>query len=91
MGIIANQMVMEIVGKLAQRITAPKKNKAVMSYDKERLTPVIHCSICNGEQIAGFKIKETGKFEEIMVIRSENDLQEFKNRFGITEDIPKEY
>lgn len=24
-------------------------------YDKERLIPVIRCSICTGEQVAGFK------------------------------------
>ena len=37
-------------------------------YDSENYRPVLHCSICNGEQIAGFKNVRTGKFEEIMLI-----------------------
>ena len=32
-----------------------KKRKEVKSYDKENCKPVIKCSICNGEQVAGFK------------------------------------
>ena len=46
--------------------------------------------ICNGEQVAGFKEKKTGHFEEIMLIRSERDLQDFKERYGI-EHVKKEY
>ena len=59
-------------------------------YDAETYKPVVKCSICNGEQVAGFKNLHTGKFEEIMLVRSEADLQEFKERYGITE-ITKEY
>ena len=32
------------------------------TYDKEKLKPVLKCSICNGEQVAGFKNRQTGKF-----------------------------
>ena len=32
-----------------------KKKKMGQSYDKENKKPVIKASICNGEQIAGFK------------------------------------
>lgn len=59
-------------------------------YDKETHKPVLKCSICNGEQVAGFKNLQTGKFDEIMLIRSESDLQEFKERYGVSE-ISKEY
>ena len=59
-------------------------------YDTESYKPIVKCSICNGEQVAGFKNLHTGKFEEIMLVRSEADLKEFKERYGITE-ITKEY
>jgi len=57
----------------------------------EDKTPIIRCSICTGEQVAGFKDNKTGKFEDIMLIKSENDLDEFKKMYGITGDIDKEY
>lgn len=61
------------------------------TYDPEKQRPVIHCSICNGEQVAGFKDLETGHFEEIALIRSEADLDGFRKEYGITGDIEKEY
>ncbi len=59
-------------------------------YDKETQKPILKCSICNGEQIAGFKDLRTGKFEEIMLIRNDGDLREFMNRCGVSK-ISKEY
>lgn len=53
-------------------------------YDKENKIPVLHCSICNGEQVAGFRDIHTGKFEEVCLIRSDAELQELKDRYGIT-------
>ena len=42
-----------------------KKKKVQQSYDKENKKPVIKTSICNGEQVAGFKDIHTGKIEEV--------------------------
>lgn len=67
-----------------------KKKLQTITYDKEREKPVIRASICTGEQVAGFKDLATGKFHEVMLLRSEKDLVEFKRRCGITE-ITKEY
>ena len=61
------------------------------AYDRENLKPVIRSSICTGEQVAGFKDLQTGKIEEIMLIRSPADLAEFRELYGITEEISKEY
>lgn len=36
------------------------KKAAVQTYDKENKKPVIKSSICNGEQVAGFKDIHTG-------------------------------
>ena len=61
------------------------------SYDKDSKRPVIKASIGTGEQVAGFKDIHTGKIEEIMLIRSEADLDNFKKMYGINEKIEKEY
>lgn len=68
-----------------------KKKKALQSYDKENKKPVIKASICNGEQVAGFKDIHTGKIEEVMLIKSPVDLEHFKTVYGIDEEIAKEY
>lgn len=61
-----------------------------LNYDPAEQKPVIKCSICNGEQVAGLKNIKTGKVEEIMVIRGEQDLETFKQMCGVT-DVAKEY
>lgn len=68
-----------------------KKKVLVRTYDKENKKPVIKSSICNGEQVAGFKDIRTGKIEEIMLIKNTVDLETFKVMYGLTEEIPKEY
>ena len=68
-----------------------KKKIVTQSYDMENKKPVIKASICNGEQVAGFKDIHTGKIEEVMLIKSPQDLEEFKAMYGITEEIAKEY
>ena len=68
-----------------------KKKSIVKSYDKENKRSVIKASICNGEQVAGFKDIHTGKIEEVMLIRSRADLENFKAMYGIDEAITKEY
>ena len=68
-----------------------KKKVLVQTYDKENKKPVIKSSICNGEQVAGFKDIRTGKMEEIMLIKNRADLEMLKAMYGITEEIIKEY
>lgn len=67
-----------------------RANTALNQYDKENQKPVLKCSICNGEQVAGFKNLRTGKFEEVMLVRNEADLREFMSRYGVSE-VTKEY
>ena len=68
-----------------------KKEKTTKTYDKENQKPVIKASICNGEQVAGFKDIHTGKIEEVMLLKSTEDLKAFKKMYGIEEEIAKEY
>lgn len=68
-----------------------KKKTAKKSYDRAHMKPVIRASICTGEQVAGFKDMRIGKIEEIMLIKSPEDLVNFKKTYRITEKIAKEY
>ena len=68
-----------------------KKKFVAKSYDNENMKPIIKASICNGEQVAGFKDMNTGKIEEVMLIKTPEDLASFKNMYGINEEITKEY
>ncbi len=54
-------------------------------------TPVIRCSICTGEQVAGFRNRETGRFEEVMLLRTPEDLEAFRKAYGIDGEIEKIY
>lgn len=51
---------------------------------------VLKCSICNGEQVAGFKDLDTGHFDEIMLIRNAADLDSFMEMYDVA-TITKEY
>ena len=59
-------------------------------FDPDKQIAVIRCSICTGEQVAGFNSKENGHFTEVMLIRDAADLEKFKKIYDITE-IKKEY
>ena len=61
------------------------------TYDRENTRPIIKASICNGEQVAGFQNVHTGAFEEVMLIRNQADLNEFKRLYGIEGNIEKIY
>ena len=68
------------------RAAAPRK-----TYDSDRLVPVILCSICTGEQTAGFRDRQTGKFTSVANVSSPADLEEFRREYGIEGEIRKIY
>ena len=68
-----------------------RKKPKQKSYDKNNVKPVIKCSICNGEQVAGFQDIHTGAFEEDMLIRNGSDLKEFMELYGIAEEPERIY
>ena len=59
-------------------------------YDRDNWKPVLKCSICNGERVAGFKNIHTGEFKEELFIRDERELEEVLKKYAIT-DLTKEY
>lgn len=67
-----------------------KKKQIKLPYDKENQKPILRCSICTGEQVAGFKDIRTGKFTEVMLIQDEKDLQDFMQRYAL-DKVEKEY
>lgn len=69
-----------------------RKKTEHKSYDRENEKPVIRASICTGEQVAGFKDIHSGRFTEIMLIRGQDDLENFMKSYEIRkEEISKEY
>lgn len=67
-----------------------KKKKLKAEFDRENQKPVLRCSICTGEKVAGFKNIHTGKFEEVMLIRNDKELDVFKAMYEL-DDVAKEY
>ncbi len=64
--------------------------KQTKTYDKETQVPVLRCSICTGEQVAGFRDKKTGKFIDVTLIQNDAELKKFMKEYGV-EKIDKEY
>ncbi len=67
-----------------------RKKQAAAPYDRGNKIPVIRSSICTGEQVAGFKDPSSGKFEELMLLRDDRDLQEFLHRYHVEESEIKQ-
>ena len=80
--------------KLFSGLRGEKKNKGgrfeAAGYDPETQYPAIRASICTGEKVAGFRDKRGGRFVEVMLIRSDKDLEEFKRTYGV-DSITTEY
>ena len=68
-----------------------KKKPQKKDYDRANQKPVIKCSICNGEQVAGFQDVHTGAFEEVMLIRGDAYLAVFREQYDIEGLIGKIY
>ena len=68
------------------------KAKEQTSYDPDEMKPVIRSSICTGEKVAGFRNLQTGKFEEVMLIRNDADREIFLKMYSIRpEELTTEY
>ena len=62
-----------------------KKKQESHTYDKENETPAVKSSICTGEKTAGFIDNRTGKYRDVMLIKSPADLEVFKRTYGVDE------
>lgn len=69
-----------------------RERKPDIAYDPARMQPVLRASICTGEQAAGFRDRETGRFIEAMLIRSRGEYAQFLRLYGLREeDVRKEW
>lgn len=75
---------------MAENFMFGKKTVKKKEYDQKNLRPILRCSICTGEQVAGFKNIHTGKFEEILLVRNQKDLDQFMEMYGV-DTVAKEY
>lgn len=67
-----------------------KVSEPIIEYDPEKQRAVLKCSICNGEQVAGFKDKQNGHFTEVMLIKDGQDLDMFMELYDLS-SVTKEY
>ena len=58
------------------------KKKMSPTYDPAAQKPILRCSICTGEQVAGF-VHPDGHFEDVQLIRTPQELTVFRTRYGI--------
>lgn len=56
-------------------------------YSLDEWEPVIRSSICTGEKVAGFRNRHTGKFEDVMLLRGQADIDEFRKKCKIPGSI----
>lgn len=63
-----------------------RKKQDQIAYDSQKKRPVIKCSICTGEQVAGFQDIHNGTFEDVMLIRGKEDMKAFREKYGIPQD-----
>lgn len=57
----------------------------VLEYDREKEIPVLRCSICTGEQVAGFQNIQSGKVRDFMLIKDEQEIEKFKMMCEVSE------
>ena len=59
------------------------KKKPSAAYDPAVQRPALRCSICTGEQVAGF-VHPDGHFEDVQLIRTPQELAAFRTRYGVS-------
>lgn len=67
-----------------------RREEERVPFDPERQYAVIRCSICTGEKAAGFRDRESGRFVEVMLIRTREDEETFKRLYGL-DAVAREY
>lgn len=68
-----------------------KKKTVRKTWDCENCRPAMRISICTGEKTAGFRNINDGHFQEVVLITSDKDLEEFREQYGIEGEIETFY
>ena len=69
-----------------------KKEPSKIPYDPATQEPAVRSSICTGEMVVGFLDRESGKFREYELARSQSDVDMSCRRVGVEpKDIKRIY
>ena len=60
-----------------------KREPPKIPYDPATQEPAVRSSICTGETVVGFVERETGKFREYELARTQSDVDAFCRRVGV--------
>lgn len=60
-----------------------KKKK--IAFDPVKQEPAVRKSVCTGEMTVGFIDKGTGKFQDMMKVNGQKELEEFCSALGVKE------
>ena len=60
-----------------------KKPPSPIPYDPAVQEPALRSSICTGETVVGFLDRETGRFREYELARTQGDVDAFCKRVGV--------
>lgn len=59
-----------------------RKRRPAVAFDPDAQQPAVRRSICTGEMTAGFIDRQTGKFQDVMLVDGPAGLEEFCERIG---------
>ncbi|MBR6208312.1 MAG: aspartate dehydrogenase [Oscillospiraceae bacterium] len=69
-----------------------KKTPPPIPYNRAAQEPAVRSSICTGEMTLGFLDRQTGRFHEYELARSQSDVEAFCRRVGVEpKDIKRIY
>lgn len=60
-----------------------RKESELPAFPPENFEPVIRCSICTGEQVACMRNLQTGHLQELMLLRTPEDLDSFCRQYRV--------
>lgn len=72
--------------KGAEPLFGRKSKAAGPAFDPAGKRPVVRSSICTGERVAGWRDADTGRFAEVMLLRSDEDLRRFLADYGFRQE-----
>ena len=61
-----------------------KEEPSLPGFDLAAYEPVIRSSICIDERVACMRDRESGRLRELMLIRTDADLEAFCRAYGLT-------
>lgn len=67
-----------------------RKEKEKKDFDRSLIDAAVLTGICSGEKTFGFIDKRTGKFNSVCLVRSQKELDEILEGYGLLEKDVKQ-